>query len=130
MKRTIGQIVLTVLFALLALNAWAQVVLFLLGRADDPASLMGLQFASGATAAAASWGSWTTARWSPAAALSHGVATAGMLFALPALLGLPAEARGGIRTGAAMVFLFSALAAWYLRRIHHRAENALAAQPR
>lgn len=52
----------------------------------------------------------------PAAALLHGLVTAGMLAALVPLLDLAPEVRGGILMGAAAVLLFGAAAAWYLRR--------------
>lgn len=117
MRRTRGQSVLAGAFALLALNAWAQALLAVVGRQSDPAPLIALQALVGAAAAAAAWGSWTAARWAPLAALAYGIATAGMLAALPSLLALPADAWAGLWTGMAGVLVFAAVAAWRLRRL-------------
>lgn len=111
-----GRVALAVVFALLALNALAQVALVPLGSSDDPPPLTALQALIAAAGGAAAWGSWTGARWAPAAALLYGVVTAGMLAALEPLLALDAEARGGLLTGAAAVLLLALSAAWYLRR--------------
>ncbi len=123
------RIVLAVLFALLALNAWAQVVLTALGLSDDPAPLFILQLLSGAASAAAALGIWRGARWAPGAALAYGVITAGMIVALETILGLDRDARGGLITGAAMVLLFSVLAAWYVRRSSAAHQSDLAPPP-
>lgn len=111
-----GRAVLAVVFWILALNAFAQVLLRLGGGSSDPAPLVGLQVLIGAAATAAGWGSWAARRWAPWAALAHGLVTAGMLLALMPLLDLGREARGGLWTGAAAVLLFDGWAAWYLRR--------------
>lgn len=121
MRRPGGRIALAVVFALLALNALAQVVLVPLGRSDDPAALTALQALIGAAGAVAAAGSWAGARWSPAAALAYGLLTAGMVLALGPLLELPAEARGGLWVGAAALLLLALWSAWYLRRSVTRA---------
>jgi hypothetical protein len=108
--------VLAVVYALLALNAWAQALLPLIGRSDDPPALTAWQALVGATGAATAWGSWRGARWAPAAAIVHGLVTAGMLLSLAPLLDLPADAVNGLRTGAALVTLFGVWTAWLLRR--------------
>ena len=77
MHRTRGRIVLTVVFALLALTAWVEVALVSLGVSEDPAALLALESLAGATGTATAWGSWTGARWAPWAALSYGL-TAGV----------------------------------------------------
>ena len=118
--RSRGAIALAVVFVLLAGNAWAQVVLVPFGRTDDPPALTALQAIIGATGVGAAWGSWRLARWAPAAALLHALATAGMLLSLGPLLDLPADARGGIRWGAGGMLLLGACAAWYLRRLRRR----------
>lgn len=115
-RRHRGRIVVAVLFLLLAINAIAQVALVPLGRSGDPLPLTMLQLLIGVVALAAAWGSWTGARWSPAAAALYGVVTGGMLASLPWLLHMPAEARGGIAAGAASVLLVALALAWYLRR--------------
>jgi hypothetical protein len=112
-----ARIVLTAVFGLLALNAWAQVVFVPLGRSDDPPLLTAWQALVGAAGAAAAWGSWAAARWAPAAAVAYGVTTAGMLVALGPMLGLEAAARGGLWAGAAVLLALGIGSAWYLRRI-------------
>ena len=115
-RRPRGRIVVAVIFLLLAINALAQVGLVLFGQGSDPSPLTMLQVLVGITALAAAWGSWTGARWSPGAAVLYGVVTGAMLAALPRLLDLPAEARGGIVVGAIGVLAYSLAVAWYLRR--------------
>ncbi|MGZ8378609.1 MAG: hypothetical protein ACXW0Z_15385 [Gemmatirosa sp.] len=119
--RTRGRTVLAVVYALLACNAWAQALLPLVGRSDDPPALTTWQVAIGATGAATAWGAWRGARWAPAAAIVHALVTAGMLLTLAPLLDLPADAVSGLRSGAALVMLFGIWAAWLLRRAVRRA---------
>lgn len=116
LRRHRGRVVVAGIFVLLAANALAQVALVPFGQVSDPPSLTMLQLLIGVVALAAAWGSWTGARWSPAAAALYGVATGGMLASLPWLLGLPAAARGGILAGAVGVLLVALALAWYLRR--------------
>ena len=116
MSVTRGRLAVAGVFALLALNAWAQVALVPLGGSDDPFVLTALQALIGAAGAAAAWGSWAGARWAPATAVLYGLVTAGMLVALTPLLGLAPDARGGLWAGAAVVLLLSLCAAWYLHR--------------
>jgi ABC-type glycerol-3-phosphate transport system permease component len=123
MRRPRGRAVLAAVFVLLALNAWLQVLLALLGRSDDPGALTALQALVGIAGGAAAWGSWIGARWAPAAAGLYGLVTAGMLIAFAPLLDLEAEARRGLWAGAAAVLLLALWAGSYLRR-------ALAARPR
>ena len=115
-RRPWGRVVVAVIFLLLAINALLQVALVPLGRSGDPRPLTLLQALVGIAGLAAAWGSWTGARWSPAAAALYGVVTAGMLTSLPWLLDLPAEASGGIMVGAVVVLALSLALAWYLRR--------------
>ena len=88
----------------------------LLGRSDDPPALVALQTLIGAAGTGAAWGSWAGARWAPLAALGHGLATGGMLAALPILLDLPPEGRVGVWMGAAAMVAFGLWSAWYLSR--------------
>ncbi len=111
---------LAVIYALLALNAWAQVVLVPLGRSGDPLLLTALQFLIGAAAAVAAWEIWSAAKWAPGAILIHGFITAGMLASLGPMLDLPGDARPGLWVGAAAVILWSLVFAWYLRRVVRR----------
>ena len=116
-RRPIGPYLLTAFFAFLALNAGVQVVLPVLGRSGDPPLLVALQALVTATGVSAAAGSWRRARWSPAAALVHGIATAAMLLSLPPILDMAPDARGGIQVGAAVMIGIGAGAAWYLRRV-------------
>ena len=116
MRRSRGRVALAVVFAILALNAWVQVLLVLLGESGDPGALTVLQALVGIAGAAAAWGSWRGTRWAPVASALYGLVTAGMLAALVPLLGLEPDARGGLWTGAAAVLLFGLWAGWYLRR--------------
>lgn len=120
MRRTPGQIALAVIYALLALNAWAQVVLVPLGRSHDPPILTALQVLIGAASVAAMWGSWRRARWAPHAAVVHGLITGGMLASLGAILDLPHADRRGLYIGAGAVVLWDSVFAWYLYRITTR----------
>lgn len=115
-RRPVGRRVLAVVFALLALSAWWQVVNDVIGSNDSPPILTALQAIVGAMAAAAAWGGWIGARWAPAFALLYGVIAGGMVAGLGPMLDLPAESRGGLWSGAAMILVFGLLTAWWLRR--------------
>ena len=115
-RRPIGRILLTIVFALLAIQAWVQVVLVPLSLTGDPMVLTLLQAVIGIAATAAAIGAWAGAWWSPWAALFYGLVTAVMLIALGPLLDLPAESRHGIRIGAVSAVLLGLAAGWYLGR--------------
>lgn len=115
MSRRTASIILSVVFGLLALDAWVEVLLAALRRSDDPLTLTALQIGIGLTATATAWGTWRRARWAPSAAIAYGAVTASMLAALPSLLQLPAEARRGIWSGGAAVMVLALLCAAYLR---------------
>lgn len=108
-------LVLGAVFGVLALIDLAQVLLALLGRSDNPSTLIALSFGTGTTAAATAWGSWRRARWTAIAAVAYGALAATLLLALPSLLDLPVDARAGIRAGAGGVLLFALLSAAYFR---------------
>lgn len=118
MHRPIGVKLVTLMFALLALNGLAQVVLRVTGGNTDPMTLALLQLASGVTAMAAAVGAWRGSRWSSVASLAYGGVTAVMLALLPHLLGLDDDAKAGIWSGATTVLLVSVAAGWYLHRQH------------
>src|SRR3981081_4825784 len=116
MHRPRGRVMLSVVFALFALNAGVQVAFVPLGRTGDPRALTLLQALIGTAAAVAAWGSWAGTRWAPWAALLYGLVTAGTLVALGPLLDLPADSRRGIWMGAAVIMVLAALSGWYLHR--------------
>jgi hypothetical protein len=116
MRRSLAQILIAAIFVLLALNAVRETF-----WSDGPPTLRILQALMCLIAAATAWGAWSAARWSSASATLYGFVTAGMLVALEPMLGLPADARGGLWTGAGVVLLFSLACAWFLRRLTRRA---------
>ena len=115
MRRSRGCVALAVVFGLLALNAFAQVILVPLDRSDDPPLLTVLQALVATVAGAAAWGSWFGTRWAPVAAFLYGLVTAGLLVSLDPLLYLGHDARDGLWVGAALALLFGVWAAWYLQ---------------
>ena len=116
MPRSPMRILIAAIFLLLALNAVRESF-----WSAGPPTLRILQGLMCAIAAATAWGAWSGARWAHASATAYGFVTAGMLVALEPMLGLPADARGGLWTGAGVVLLFSLACAWFLRRLTRRA---------
>jgi len=110
----IGAKIIAVLFALLGLNALYELLSMASGASDGPAALAVLQGLVGVSAVAAAFGAWTGARWAPALAAFYGVIAAAMIVALGPLLDMPAEERGGLLVGGAVVLAFSLACAWYL----------------
>jgi hypothetical protein len=115
-RRSIGRIVIALLFALLTVNALMEAV-----GSDSPPPLRALQALVGVLAAATTWGAWSGARWSYAAATAYGFAAGGMVAALGPMLDMPLEERDGLWIGAAVVLVFSLACAWFLRRMTRRA---------
>ena len=107
---------LAVVFALLGLSAWFQVVGDVMDRSNEPLSITGLQVIVGATALATAWGSWVGARWAPVLALLDGLIAGGMVASLGPMLDLPSESRSGLWMGAAIILVFALISAWWLRR--------------
>jgi hypothetical protein len=114
-RRTVGRILIAVLFALLAVNALMEAF-----GSDSPPPLRALQALVGALAAATTWGAWSGARWSYAAATAYGFVAGGMIVALGPLLEMPLEERAGLWVGAAVILVFSLACAWFLRRMTRR----------
>ena len=121
----LARVLPAIVFALLAVDAWRQVVADGLIAAHEPRTLTALKVVVGSAAAAASWGSWMGRRWAPVAALGWGIAVAVMLISLEWVLGLGVQARGGLWTGALALFAFSVAAAWWIRRAVRSAEPAI-----
>ena len=115
-RRPVGRILLAIVFAIVAISAWMQVVLVPLALSSDPLVLTLLQAIMGIAATAAAWGSWAGRRWAPWAALVYAVMTAGMLIVLGPLLGLPTKSRHELRLVAVSVVLLGLAAGWYLGR--------------
>jgi len=88
----LGRQVLAVVFALLALSAWWEVVNDVMGTNDSPRILAGWQAIVGTIGAAAAWGGWIGARWAPLFAVLYGVVAGAMVASLRPILDLPAEA--------------------------------------
>ena len=98
---------LGVLFGAFAASDLSQVAEVLTGHASQPTPLAIEHALAGAAGGAAAVGLWRGARWTAAAVVAWGLATAVLLATLPAVLGLPREARPGIWTGAAIVLLIT-----------------------
>jgi hypothetical protein len=116
-----GRIALALVFAVLGGGAWVQ--MFINFFSSEPRPLVAFHLCLAITGTAAAIGSWTMARWAPIAVLLYGASTVGLLLSLTSILKLDPDAGSGLRTGAAVVFAFSAWAAWYL----HRSSRARAA---
>jgi len=110
----IGTRIVAVLFALLGLNALNELLDMVSGTSDGPATLAALQAVVGLTAIATAFGAWIGARWAPVLAVLYGLIAAAMIVALGPLLEMPAEERGGLLVGGAIVLAFSLACAWYL----------------
>lgn len=113
MSRRPASIVLSVVFGVLALVAWGQVLVALLHFSDEVPTVNVLHTCIGFAGAATAWGSWRRARWAAVAAIAYGAISAVLLIVLPSLLHLPDDARRGIWTGAAAVMVFALLCAGY-----------------
>ena len=123
-RRTVGQIIVAALFALLAVNAFKEVF-----WSDSPLPLRIWQAIVCAIAAAATWGAWIGARWSAALALLYGLVAGAMIVALGPMLDMPVEERGGLWVGGAIILVFALICAWYLRRVTRRVEIEADAAP-
>jgi peptidoglycan/LPS O-acetylase OafA/YrhL len=114
-RRTVGQIIVAALFALLAANAIEEAI-----WSDSPPALRVWQVVVFVLAGAAAWGAWTGARWSAVLALLYGVVAGAMVVCLGPMLDMPVEERGGLWLGGAIVLVIGLVCAWYLRRVTSR----------
>ncbi len=121
MKRGAGRVVLALVFAVLGVGAWVQT--FINFFSPEPRAIVAFHLCLAISGSAAAVGAWTMARWAPIAALLYGATTVGLLVSLTSILKLDPSEGSGLRTGAAVVFVFSAWAAWYLRRSRARAAS-------
>jgi hypothetical protein len=110
-RPTFGRIIVALLFALLAVNAFKEVF-----WSDSPPTLRAWQAVVCATGIATAWGAWTGARWSAALATLYGLIAGAMVVSLGPMLDMPVEERGGLWAGGAVILVFSLACAWFLRR--------------
>ena len=115
-RRTVGQIIVAALFALLAANAFEETF-----WSDSPPMLRIWQGIVCIIAATTTWGAWTGARWSAALALLYGLVAGAMVVSLGPMLDMPVEERDGLWIGGAVVLIIGLVCAWYLRRVTRRA---------
>jgi hypothetical protein len=120
-RRSVGRIVVAMLFVALAVNAGNEALEMLSGDSDGPTALLVLQSLCGATAAATAWGAWRGTRWSPALAVLYGLIAGGMVVSLGPMLDMPVEERGGLWIGGGIILTFALACAWYLRRVSRAA---------
>jgi hypothetical protein len=88
------------------LNAFAQVVMRLIGESTDPTALLLWQCAVAASGFIAAVAAWKRIRWAAFATLGHGFVLAGMLVQLPTLIALEGEAATSVRASAAAILAF------------------------
>ena len=112
---------LAAIFAAFSASDLSQVIQVLAGRAQQPTALAAEHALAGLVGAAAAVGLWRGARWAAGAVVVWGLVTAIMIATLPALLGLPREARPGIWAAAAVVLALALLVARYSARRGRRA---------
>ena len=132
MNRTrvpVGARIVAVLFALLAFNAWNELLDMLSGSSDGPRALAVLQGIVGTAAAATAVGAWIGARWAPVLAAVYGAIAAVMIVSLGPLLDMPLEERDGLWIGGAVVLVVALACAAYLRRAFARARARALAEP-
>jgi hypothetical protein len=113
----VGFVIITVLFAFFALQAWGEVARVVLQRASKPATISLLQLFGGAAAYAAAIGTFRRRPWAWRASIAWGLLTTALLMSLGPLLDLPAEARPGLAISAVSILLLSAGLALYLRSV-------------
>jgi hypothetical protein len=125
----IGMRIVAVLFALLGLNAINELLDMVTGSSDGPRTLAALQATVGLAAIATAFGAWIGARWAPLLAVVYGVIAAAMIVALGPLLEMPAEERGGLLVGGAIVLGFALVCAGYLRWASRRVQPPAPTNP-
>ena len=119
-RRPVGATLLAVLYALACGSALRETIDHLVLSNDDPAVLGALQALTAGAALVAALGIWRRARWATSAVIAYGVIAGTMVMLLGPILDLDAEARPGLWVGAAMILVFTAASAWYVRRVTQR----------
>lgn len=120
-SRSLAPRLLAALFAAFSASDLWQVIQVLAGRAQQPTALAAEHALAGLVGATAAVGLWRGARWAAGAVVAWGLLTAVMIATLPALLGLPREARSGIWAAAAVVLALALLVARFAAKRDRRA---------
>ncbi len=115
--RRLSLLIITVVFALLCMVQWGEVVRAGLGLDSDYRILTLLKLVSGACAYAAAVGTFRRRPWAWVASLLYGVVTAVLILAVGPVAGLDAEERKGLIWGATSMLLIGAGLALYLRNV-------------
>ena len=107
-----------VLAALFALSAAADVTIFvnwIRGDNEAPAIVVwhGVTFVASVASMVSIWG---RRAWAPYAVAAWGIASTTLVFSLPLLLELPADAARGIWLGGAVVGVFASACVWVIWR--------------
>lgn len=116
MHRSIWRKLLVVLFALLALDGFAEATRHFVSPSDVPPALFWLQLFAGSLALASSVGLWRRARWGSVVIIAWGIEVATMLVLLAPILELDAQASAGLWPGAGVMLVIAGLCAWYAQR--------------
>jgi peptidoglycan/LPS O-acetylase OafA/YrhL len=116
MHRSVWRKLLVVLFALLALDGFAEATRHFLSPTDVPPALFWLQLVAGSLALASAVGLWRRARWGSVVIIAWGIEVAAMLVLLAPILDLDAQASAGLWPGAGVMLVIAALCAWYAQR--------------
>lgn len=120
MKRRWYLTLIAIVVGVGSINAFAQVVYYLINRTESPGSLTLWQAAVGLTGLTAALQTWQQRPRAGAVLFLHAVALGSMLFFLPEMVGIDGDGARGVRTSGAMAFAVLAACAY----IAHRATRA------
>ena len=127
--RRTGLTIVAVAFALLCLVQWGTVVRVALGFDYEPRLLVLLKLLSGAAAYAAAVGTVRRRPWAAMASFVFGVVTAALILAVGPVVGLDAEERRGLLSGALSMLLIGTGLGLYLRSALRRRETTPSTAP-
>lgn len=113
--RRVGFVIITAVFAFLALQAWGEVAQVALRRNRLPLALSLLQLVSGGAAYAAAVGTFRRRPWAWRAALAWGIIAGVLVLSVGPLLDLAPEERRGLVMGSLSVLMVGSGLALYLR---------------
>ena len=120
MKRPWYLTLIAIVVGVDTVNAFAQVVYYLINKTDSPGSLTIWQAAVGLTGLTAALQVWQQRSSAAVVLLVHALTLSGMLFFLPEMVGIDGDGARGVRASAAMIFAVLAACAY----IVHRATRA------